>query len=542
MPAPHELDTIEREIVDHLFEFQPGYAVALGLHNYDGRLPDLATAATDRWAGTADRLLERLASSDGASLSRARETDRLLLRLLLESPLFDLREGRDLERNPMSYIGQFSLTSYMARDYAPAAERVRSIVRILEGAERIFDAGHRRLKGPLPRPFVELAIMMGGGLPVHFAEAEEFATKHGLTSSVARARPHAEAAAAKFVAWLKETELPRADDAYALGPERFQKLLWVREGLTTRAEEIRRAGEADLARNHARLAEIARETGATPAELFRRLGDDHPAAGEVLETARGYVEVTRRFVSEKDLVTIPSPAACRVEETPPYSRALTTASMSPPGPFDTNAAEGIYFVTLVDPAWTEKEQTEWLRSLSRPMLQNITVHEVYPGHYLQFLHFREKGGSLARRVFLSSSFTEGWAHYTEQLAIEAGLDGKDHRAELAQIHDALLRDCRLLASIGLHTDRWSVERATRLFEEKAFFEHHPAFREAMRGTFNPEYFCYTLGKLAILDARRQWLGKKFGGRLRPFHDALLAGGCPPIGLLDRILEDAPAAG
>ncbi len=540
MAPANDLDTLEREVVDHLFELSPGYAVALGLHDYDGRLPDLSSSSTDRWASEADRLLARLDALGSAGLPAARETDRLLLRLLLESPLFDLREGRDLERNPMAYVGVFSLTSYIARDYAPARDRVGAIVRTLEGAERIFEAGRHRLQGPLPRAFVELAIMVGSGLPVHFAEGEEFASRHGLGPSVARVRPAAEAAVAGFVAWLKEKELPRANDAFALGPERFQKLLRVREGLNTPVAEVRRSGEADLARNHARLAEIAREAGTTPAELFRRLGDDHPAAGEVLDTARGYVEATKEFVAQKDLVSIPASAVCRVEETPPYNRALTTASMSPPGPFDTKAAEGIYFVTLVDPAWTEQQQSEWLRSLSRPMLKNITVHEVYPGHYLQFLHFREKGGSLARKVFLSSSFTEGWAHYTEQLAIEAGLDGKDRKAELAQIHDALLRDCRLLASIGLHTEGWSIEHATRLFEEKALFEHHPAYREAMRGTFNPEYFCYTLGKLAILDARARWLSTKFGGRLRPFHDALLAGGCPPIGFLDRILEAAPA--
>jgi uncharacterized protein (DUF885 family) len=215
--------------------------------------------------------------------------------------------------------------------------------------------------------------------------------------------------------------------------------------------------------------------------------------------------------------------------------------MSPPGPFDTNTAEGVYFVTLVDPAWDPPQQEEWLRALNRPMLRNITVHEVYPGHYLQYLHFRTRPASLARKVYISPSFSEGWAHYTEQLAIEAGLGAGHREAEVAQLHDALLRDCRLLASIGLHTEGWPVARATDLFRSEAHFEQLPAQREAVRGTFNPEYFCYTLGKLGILSARRRFLEPKFKGSLRRFHDALLSAGSPPVGLFDRVLELQPAS-
>lgn len=535
MPSADGIDGLEREIVDHLFELQPGYAVGLGLHEYDGRLPDLSAAETDRWATGADRLLARLASLSLESLSPDRQVDVFLLRLLLESPLFDLREARDLDQNPMVYVGSLSLTSYIAREYAPIADRVGAIVRILQRVPSFLEDGRARLRGPLPRPFVELALRMGEGLPSHFQEAEEFAGRAGLSANVARSRGPAEAALTEFLAWLRTEELPRAVPEFALGPERFQKLLSVREGISVPFEEIRRAGEADLAKNQARLAEIARGERTDPTSLFNRLGRDHPAAGEVLSTARGFVEEARQFVAENDLVSIPEPAVCRVEETPPYGRALTTASMNPPGPFDRVATEGIYFVTLVDPTWTPVQQEEWLRSLNRAMLKNITVHEVFPGHYLQFLHFRKNAGSLARKVYLSASFMEGWAHYTEQLAIEAGLDRGRADPEIAQLHDALLRDCRLLASVGLHTANWSLERATELFQREAHFERLPAEREAIRGTFNPEYFCYTLGKLAILEARSRVLGPKFAGNLRAFHDAVLAFGCPPIGLLGQLL-------
>jgi uncharacterized protein (DUF885 family) len=213
--------------------------------------------------------------------------------------------------------------------------------------------------------------------------------------------------------------------------------------------------------------------------------------------------------------------------------------MNPPGPFDTGGSEGIYYVTPVDPTWPAERQEEWLRSLNRTMLKNITVHEVYPGHYLQFLHFRSARASLARKVYLSPSFTEGWAHYCEQLAIEAGLGGSDWKAEVAQIHDALLRDCRLIASVGLHTGGMTLAEATGLFVQKAHFERLPAEREAIRGTFNPEYYCYTLGKLRILEARASLLATEFHGSLKTFHDRLLATGAPPVGLLETLLRAPP---
>jgi uncharacterized protein (DUF885 family) len=540
MTPSDPLTALEREIVDHLFVLEPGVAVGLGLHEYDGRLPDLSVAATDKWAAAAGALLLRLEAVDPPSLSPTRRVDRFLLRLLLESPLFDLRDCHDLERNPMLYVGVVSLTSYLAREYAPAARRVDAIARTLAGFPALLEQGRRRLAGPLPQPFVQLALTMGDGLPAHFAEAEAFARAAGLADKVVEARRGAEAALAPFLAWLRTEALPRATPDFALGAERFTRLLFVREGIRTPVEEIRRAGAADLARNQARLAAIAKEEGRPAAELLERLGDDHPPADQLLGTARAFVDETRAFVAAHDLATLPEPAACRVEETPAFGRALSTASMSPPGPFDGQAAEGVYFVTLVDPAWSPTQQEEWLRSMNRVLLKNITVHEVYPGHYLQFLHLRASATSLARKVYHSSSFVEGWAHYCEQLAVEEGLGAGSHDAELGELQDALLRNCRLLSAIGLHTEGWTVERATELFRKEAHLDRLPAEREAIRGTFDPEYFCYTLGKLAILDARRRLLATKFGGSLRRFHDAVLGAGCPPIGLLEEIAAGASA--
>jgi uncharacterized protein (DUF885 family) len=534
--APTEFDRLEQQVADHFFELQPGYAVFLGLHQYDGRVPDLSRAGTDRWVAGADRLLANLGDVPATNLSAARALDRSLLELLLESPRFDIVESRELDRNPMSYVGGVSLTSYMVRPYAPVPDRVDAMVRTLEAVPKYLDDGRRRLDSVLAKPFLTLSLAMGSGLPSHFDDAETFARKESasLGDRVKSARAPAEAALGEFLERIRSEWMPKASDEFALGPERYQRLLWVREGIRTPFDEIRREGEADLQRNQARLEEIAGRAGRA-AELFETLFQDHPSAAELIPTAQRLVAETKQFVREHDLVSIPEPAVCRVEETPTYGRALTTASMNPPGPFDTGGDEGIYYVTPVDVAWPAKRQEEWLRSLNRAILKNITVHEVFPGHYLQFLHFRHVPTSLARKVYLSPSFTEGWAHYAEQLAIEAGIGGGDWKAEVAQLHDALLRDCRLIASVGLHTGGMTVAQATELFVTKAHFEQLPAEREAIRGTFNPEYFCYTLGKLRILEARRKLLDREFHGSWKAFHDRLLSTGAPPVGLIETLL-------
>ncbi len=541
MPSPSadRLAALERTIVDHVFELRPPYASSLGLHEYDGRLPDTSVAATTRWASRGHELLRELASLPDADLAPPRRLDRQLLQLLLEGQLFDLEASREYDRNPMSYLFQSDLTNYISRDYAPVAVRVAAIAATLEATPALFDVARTRLERVLPRPFVTLAIQIAEGLPSHFAEGEAFsqAAVPQLRGRVHAAREAADASVLRFAEWLKAERLPMADESFPLGRERFQRLLWVREGLATPVEEVLRQGRADLRRNQERLAEIARDEGLTPARLIERVNDHHPKPDEVMPLVRNMTNDIREFVRKEDLASIPEPEVCHVRETPPWARDLWTAAMSPPGPFE-KPVDGIYWVTTVDPAWTPTQQESWLRTLNYAMLKNTTVHEVWPGHYLQALHFRKTEQSLARKVWFSYSFTEGWAHYCEQVALEAGFDGRSMEAEVTQLADALTRNCRLVASIGMHTEGMSVAEATRLFETEAHLEPFHAQREAIRGTYNPEYFCYTLGKLAILDVRSKYLGPRFGSSLRAFHDALLGFGMPPIGFLDPLLGAA----
>lgn len=541
MPAhsSDRLSPLEKEIVDHFFAVRPTTAADLGLHEYDGRLPDFSSESTARWSATARRLLRRLSEVPESDLPAGRQLDRNLLRLLLEGTLFDLEESRELDRNPMSFLFQPGLTNYISRDYAPVADRVAAIVRILHAVPSLLETAKGRLERVLPRPFVTLSIQIASGLPAHFEEGETFAgtASAGLRGEVHAARETADAAVLSFAEWLRKERLPHVNDDFVLGRERFQRLLWVREGLTMPVDELMRRGRADLQRNQDRLTEIAQREGVSPVQLIARLNDKHPTAEELLPLARRLTDDLREFVRQEDLVTIPEPEVCHVRETPPWARDLWTAAMSPPGPFE-KPVDGIYWVTSVDPAWNPVQKDEWMRTLNYAALKNTTVHEVWPGHYLQALHFRRTDQTLARKVWSSYSFSEGWAHYCEQAALEAGFDGRSTEAEVMQLHDALLRDCRLIVSIGMHTQGMSVAEAARLLRAEAHLEEIHAQREAIRGTYNPEYFCYTLGKLAILEARSKYLATRFHSSAKAFHDALLAFGSPPIGFLDSLLAGA----
>jgi uncharacterized protein (DUF885 family) len=538
--AGRDLDALEREVVDSVFSLQPVYAVFLGVHEYDGQLPDFRPSATSAWIARAHYLTDRLRNLSTGPLTPDRRFDRTLLELSIESALFDLEEIHELERNPMSYLGQVSLTPYLVRDYAPTPTRIAAMTRLLNAVPAFLENGLRRLEHPLPTAYVQLALTIADGLPAHLREAQAFTDASNGTDarSFSRAREEAETAIGRFASTLRESFLPHATPEFALGPQRYQRLLWVREGIRTPYGEILSQGWEDLRRNQARLEEIARSRTPpmTVSELLESMFRRHVRADDLIPRAQTLVSEVRAFVEEHSLVTIPPEAVCRVEETPSYGRALSTASMNPPGPFDRGSADGIYYVTPVDRAWSPEHQEEWLRLFNDATLRNTTVHEVFPGHYVQFLHFRAASTSLARKAYISSAFTEGWAHYSEQMAVEAGLATQDADAEVAQLHDALLRDCRLISSIGLHTQGMTVPAAAEVFRREAFLEELPAHREAMRGTFNPEYFCYTLGKLAILDARRRTLDRRFGGALGAFHGRLLSFGAPPVGFLVSLLD------
>jgi uncharacterized protein (DUF885 family) len=302
---------------------------------------------------------------------------------------------------------------------------------------------------------------------------------------------------------------------------------------------LQEVGRADLAANQEAFHKTAKriDPAKDPKEVLEDIERDHPTAEGLIEDTRAMLEEIRGYLIDHDIVSVPSEERAQVIETPRFYR-FATAAMNSPGSFERVAKEAFYYVTPVEDSWTPEKQEEWLRHLNYTSLRNISVHECYPGHYVHFLH-RKRVRSPVLRSYYSYAFTEGWAHYCEAMMVEEKFG--DLRLNLAMLQDALLRDCRYLSSIGMHTGAWSWEDATRFFMENAHLDRLPAEREAKRGTWDPGYLNYTLGKLMIKKLRSDWMARNRGASLKQFHDALLGLGAPPLGLAREHLL-GPGAG
>jgi uncharacterized protein (DUF885 family) len=535
--ADDQFDALEREIWEHVFRLSPLYGVNLGLHEYDGLVPDLSTAGTEAWVARSRVLHERLARASSQSLAPRRRTDKEVLTVMLEAYVLEITDYPYYDKLPGAYVYPLSLIPYMTRSYATPLHRARAILEALRGAPALLRTGINRLRTPLPRPFISIGLSMASGMKDHFHDAvalvDELAPQ--LSSEGKAAYNDAVSALEEFIAHLGK-EMAGATDDFALGPERFHRLISVKERLTLSNDELWQLGWDDLKRNQQRLRELASKMGFSekPREAIRSFAHDHPSENGLLDEAREYVTEMRAFVLDKDLVTIPQPEECKVTETPSFERTTTTAALQPAPPFEKGEDQGIYYVTPVEASWDERKKKEWLEYFNRPLFRNVTAHEVYPGHHLQFLH-QKRSPTLTGKAYFSGAFAEGWAHYVEELMIEQGYRSSHPESEVSQIQDALLRDCRLLVSVGMHTRGMSLKEATDLFVRESFMDAFPAEREALRGTFNPEYFCYTLGKLTIRDVRKKYMETHPKATLKEFHDLILSHGSPPVGLLSGLM-------
>ncbi|MCX6128907.1 MAG: DUF885 domain-containing protein, partial [Proteobacteria bacterium] len=343
----------------------------------------------------------------------------------------------------------------------------------------------------------------------------------------------------KYTKSLKDDILPRSNGTYAIGAEAFQTLLKYDEMLEIPLPELLKMGEDNLEKDYQAFVKTAKliDPTKTPAEVMKILSDEYPKASDLIPSVRRTVEEARAFLISKDLITVPSEVRPRIEETPPYDRSGTFASMDTPGPEETKATEAYYYVTPVESQWSRKHQEEHLRLYNPYVVAMINVHEAFPGHYLQFL-YAPKYPTKLRKMHNSSSNSEGWAHYTEEMMVDEGFGKNNPKIRLAQLQEALLRDCRFIVGIKLHTEGWTVEKGAQFFQKKGFQEAANAYEEARRGTYNPSYLYYTLGKLEIQKLRDDYI-KLTGRSLKQFHDTFVAQGALPIPLVREILLNSP---
>ena len=530
--------------------WRPQTGTALGLHEYDGKLTDYGRASVDAELGRLESFAERLAGLDTNRLSTSAFYDYRILRSAIQRETFGFERMDIFRQNPMTYAGALDVSVYIKRDFAPLEQRVRSLIAILNQAPPLFAAARANLADELPRPQVETAIEQTDGTADFLAKdlvaALQEVKNEPLMAEFKAANQRAIEELHAYTAWLKQQKLPKANDRYALGREKYMELVRYGELVSAPPERLLELGARELRHQQEVFAEAARQIDPDQKaiEVFKAIQRDHPTEKTLIPNTAKDLELIRRFLVDHRLITLPSSVRPRVAETPQFQRATSFASMDTPGPFETKATEAYYYVTPAEADWTPQQKEEWLTAFNYYTTDVVSIHEVYPGHYIQFLALKASRATRVEKIFSSYAFVEGWAHYCEQMMIDEGfgqergpnsaIRGAKYR--LAQADEALLRVCRLCVSIRMHCQGMSVDEATQFFQDNCYYEPKAARAEAMRGTFDPEYLYYTLGKLEILKLRedyRKQEGTSF--TLRKFHDEMVRHGMPPIGLLRELM-------
>ncbi|GAC1334993.1 MAG: DUF885 domain-containing protein [Isosphaeraceae bacterium] len=527
---------------DARFAFRPTEGTAAGLHQYDTRLNDLSRARVEKRIGELHAQLERLTAINHDAIDFDDTIDAEFLNGQIRAELLDLETLQYWRGNPMPYAGLAgeAIDGLIKRDFETPAERLRSVISRERAVPAVYSAARENLDNP-PKEFTDLAIRMAKGSvgffegPVVDWAKSAAGDDQKLFKEFQSANAEVVTALKEFSLWLERDLKPRSKGKYSIGAENFLSKLKYEEMVDLPLEKLLARGEAQLEKDYDAFVALAKkiDPSKSPSEVMKALSSEHPTADDLIPSVRRSIEESRKFVVDKKIVTVPSKTRPKIEETPPYARSGSFASMDTPGPYETKATEAFYYVTPVEKDWDAKHAEEHLRLYNAPVVAMINVHEAFPGHFLQFL-YAPRFPTKTRKLLFCGSNVEGWAHYTEQMMVDEGFGDGDPRYRLAQLQEALLRDCRYVVGVKLHTAGWTVEDGTKLFVDKGFQEPANAFEEARRGTYNPTYLYYTFGKLQILDLREEYL-KERGGTLRHFHDAFVAQGGLPIPLMKKVL-------
>src|SRR5213593_688860 len=549
-----EYEAVAEEYIKTYLAAHPLQGTALGLHEYDGKITDYSRLALDAELSRLRRFDDRLAKFDPSKLSARQSIDLRILQAAVKMDLFEMQDMSVFERNPMVYARAADVNVYIKRNFAPLEDRVRSLVAIESQIPNILIAARTNLNDVLPKPYVELAIQITKG-SADFLKKDLVSAVSGLKDEQLRAafldaNRKAANALNDYAAWLQREKLPKASLDFALGEEKFRRFLAQTELVDLPPQKILEIGMAQLKAEQDAFAEAAKkiDPNKSPIEVFKQIQSEHPAPEKLIPDVAKDLDNIRKYVLNRHLVSIPSDVRAKVKETPQYLRATSFASMDTPGPFEKRDNEAYYYVTPTEHDWPEKQKQEWLTAFNYYTSDITSIHEAYPGHYVQFLHLNASPASRVEKIFGSYAFIEGWAHYCEKMMLDEGYgsatnstpseDDVKRRSEerMAQADEALLRLCRLCVSIKMHTQNMSIDEATKFFQENCYYEEKPARQEAMRGTFDPGYLNYTLGKLQILKLRDDYKAQQGDDfSLQKFHNELLNHGMPPIRLLREIM-------
>jgi uncharacterized protein (DUF885 family) len=535
------------QFVQAEMQLYPERATRLGDHRFDDRVDDMSAHGIDAVIGHAKKWIALFGADDARYLSRANEADREWLIAHADSELLWTEQVRSYQRDPETYLPTSAVNGLIKREFAPAEARMRSVTAREIAALKNLEAARSNLQPSLtPKVFVDIALQempatigfFNNDVPLAFAKVADGPDKQAF----AKANANLVVAIQDYAQWLKNDLMPKASGDYAIGAPAYRQMLVDDDMVDMPLDQLEQVGVKELARLRDEFQKTASliDPKHSPAEVMDSLSRVHPDSSQVLPTVAAGLASIRAYVVAHHIATIPSDVLPMVRETPPYMRATTFASMDSPGPFE-KTPEAFFYVTLPDPSWPDTKKEQLLAFYSAPSISDTSVHEVFPGHYVQFLNNRHNP-DVVRLIYGSGADIEGWAFYCEQMMLDEGLHDGDPKYRLAQLQMALMRACRYLVGIRMHTQGMTVDQAAKFFEDNAYQTPHNAMVEALRGTGDPGYLRYQLGKLMILKLRedvRKQQGAAFD--LGKFHDAFLKQGAVPIKLIRRAMlgSDGP---
>jgi uncharacterized protein (DUF885 family) len=540
--ADSSFAALARSIIDdHLMRYPSG-ATDLGVHKYDDRIEDASQAAIHAESKALVDFRVRLVAVDTAGLSETNRADRDFLIRNMDAGLLANEVIRRWAKDADLYSSTVTNAAYviMKRNFAPPADRLKSLIARERLMPTILVEARQNLENP-PKIYTQIAIEQIDG-NISFFRNDVTAAFTGVTDSALvntfkQTNDSVMTALASYKTWLQGQLLPKSTGSYAYGADTYAKALAAEEMVDLPLDSLLKIAEADRQKNESAFETVATQIDATksPEQVLAELQADHPAPDKLLEATQATLDSLRQFLVDHHIITVPPGDPAQVKETPPFMRSTTSASMDTPGPFEPAKLEGRYNMTLPDPRWPKAKQDEFMGQWYYAAISNVSVHEVYPGHYVQFLYAKQYPSDV-RKVYGAATNAEGWAHYDEQMMLDEGFHAGDPKYKLAQLQDALLRDVRFIVGIKMHTQGMSLDQATQLFVTQGHQPRPVAESEAKRGTADALYGYYTMGKLMILKLRADYqakLGTAYS--LQKFHDAFIKLGPLPLPLMRQAM-------
>lgn len=534
-------DSLSEAFVKGYLDWRPQMGIALGFHQYDTMVTDFSKASMAKETARLRLFDSLLGAEDITWMTVPHYHDQVLMHLAIQQELLNFEGVKAYNKNPMVYAQAVDINTYVKRNFAPLDYRVKCIEKVEGTFPTLFAQAKANLEDTLAKPLVDMAIVVAEGA-ASFLQNDLLVALKDFKNDTAFQHSNTIAIGAlkDYVTYLKAKP---TNNNFAIGVDNYQKMLHSMEMIDISPDSILAIGMKELKREQGMFQRAAHtiDPNRPAVDVYKDIEKEHPTADSLISNTKKHLEGIRQFLIDHNICSMPSEVRIQVKETPPYARSTSTASCDVPGPFETKATEAYYYVTPVDSSWTPQQKEDWLATFNYYTTDVVTIHEAYPGHYTQFLHLNASNASKVEKIFGSYAYVEGWAHYTERMMLDEGYGNNGDsvvaaKYRLAQSGDALLRICRLCSSIMLHCHGISVDSATHFFMANWYQGEKPSRQEALRGTFDPGYLFYTVGKLEILKLRadyKQQEGSKYS--LKTFNDAMMDNGQQPIRMLREIL-------